>query len=54
MAAHSSVADQRIPWKEEPGGLHSPWGLKESGETGQLTLKFSHWIKVHPNDLILT
>ena len=54
MAAHSSVADQRIPWKEEPGGLHSPWGLKESDETGQLTLKFSHWIKVHPNDLILT
>ena len=20
----------RIPWKEEPGGLYSPWGRKES------------------------
>ena len=56
MAAHSSVPAQRIPWKEEPGGLHSPWGLKESDETGQLTLSLSlsYWIKVHPNDLILT
>ena len=53
-ATPSSILVWRIPWKEEPGGLHSPWGLKESDETGQLTLKFSHWIKVHPNDLIVT
>ena len=54
MAAHLSIPAQRIPWKEEPGGLYSPWDLRESGETGQLTLSLSHWIKVHPNDLILT
>ena len=26
MATHSS---REIPWTEEPGGLHSPWGCKE-------------------------
>ena len=30
MATHSSVLAWRIPWTEEPGGLYSPWGLKES------------------------
>ena len=30
MAIHSSILAWRIPWTEEPGGLHSPWGLKES------------------------
>ena len=29
MATHSSILAQKIPWTEEPGGLHSPWGLKE-------------------------
>ena len=28
MATHSTLA-WRIPWTEEPGGLHSPWGCKE-------------------------
>ena len=28
MATHSTLA-WRIPWTEEPGGLHSPWGHKE-------------------------
>ena len=28
MATHSSVLAWRIPWTEEPGGLH-PWGHKE-------------------------
>ena len=23
---HSSFLAWRIPWTEEPGGLHSPWG----------------------------
>ena len=23
----------KIPWTEEPGGLHSPWGRKESDMT---------------------
>ena len=30
MADHSSILAWEIPWTEEPGGLHSPWGLKES------------------------
>ena len=28
MATHSTLA-WRIPWTEEPDGLHSPWGCKE-------------------------
>ena len=28
----------RIPWTEEPGGLHSPWDHKESDMTEWLTL----------------
>ena len=42
MAAHSSLA-WRIPWTEEPGGLYSPWGHKESDTTEQLTLHFISW-----------
>ena len=33
-----SILAWRIPWIEEPGGLHSPWGHKESDTTEQLTL----------------
>ena len=29
MATHSSILAWRIPWTEEPGGLHSLWGRKE-------------------------
>ena len=29
MAPHSSIPARRIPWTEEPGRLHSPWGDKE-------------------------
>ena len=29
METHSSILAWRIPWTEEPGGLH-PWGRKES------------------------
>ena len=29
MATHSSTVAWRIPWTEEPGGLHSPWGCKD-------------------------
>ena len=28
MATHSSTLAWRIPWTEEPGGLHSPWDHK--------------------------
>ena len=30
MSIHSSIFAWKIPWTEEPGGLYSPWGLKES------------------------
>ena len=30
MATHSSILALEIPWTEEPGGPHSPWGRKES------------------------
>ena len=33
MATHSSILAWKIPWTEEPGGLHSPLGCKELGTT---------------------
>ena len=33
MATHSSILAWRIPWTEEPGGLYSPRGRKESDTT---------------------
>ena len=33
MVTHSSILAWRIPWSEEPGGLHSPWCHKESDMT---------------------
>ena len=30
MATHFSILAWRIPWTEEPGGLYSSWGRKES------------------------
>ena len=38
MANHSSILAWNIPWTEEPGGLHSPWGHKESDTTAQLSM----------------
>ena len=37
MATHSSILAWEIPWTEVPGGLHSPWGHKESDMTQQLS-----------------
>ena len=49
MATDSNILAWRIPWREEPGGLHySPWGHKESDTTEQLTYTLLHY------DLILT
>ena len=31
MATHSCILVWKIPWTEEPGGLHSPWGHKRVG-----------------------
>ena len=36
MATHSSSLTWKIPWTEEPGRLHSPWGHEESDTTEQL------------------
>ena len=33
MATHSSILAWEIPWTEEPGGLYSPWGCKQSNMT---------------------
>ena len=33
MTTHSSILVWEIPWTEEPGGLHSTWGHKESDAT---------------------
>ena len=33
MATHSSIFAWKISWTEEPGGLYSSWGCKESDPT---------------------
>ena len=33
MTIHSSILAWKTPWTEEPGGLYSPWGCKESDTT---------------------
>ena len=42
MAIHSSILAWEIPWTEEPGGLYSPWGHKESDMTERLHSHFSN------------
>ena len=42
VAIHSSILAWRIAWTEEPGRLHSPWGCKQLGMTGRLTLSLFH------------
>ena len=37
MATYSSILARIIPWVEEPGRLHSPWGRKELDTTELLT-----------------
>ena len=44
MATHSSNFAWRIPWAEEPGGLYSPRGRKESDMIEQLTLSLSFFM----------
>ena len=36
MVTHSGILAWRILWTEEPGGLYSSWGHKESDTTEQL------------------
>ena len=40
MATHSSILAWKIPWMEEPGGLYSPKGRKESDMTERLYFHF--------------
>ena len=42
MATHFSILAWEIPWIEEPGRLHSPWGCKESDTTERLTFTFTN------------
>ena len=37
MATHSCILTWRIPWREEPGRLYSPWGHKELDTAEQLS-----------------
>ena len=46
MATHSSILAWRIPWTEEPGRLHRPWGHKELDMTEQLTHTTAIWTGV--------
>ena len=36
MTLPSSFCVWEVPWKEEPGRLHSPWGCKEWNRTEEL------------------
>ena len=40
MAIHSSTIAWKIPWTEEPGRLHRPWGRKELDTTERLNFPF--------------
>ena len=42
LTIHSSIRVWRIPWTEEPGGLYSPWGHKESDMAERLTLSLPY------------
>ena len=42
MATHSRILAWRIPWTEEPGGLYSPWGSKESDTTEATSHAHTH------------
>ena len=44
MATHSSILVWRVPWTEEPGGLHSPWGCIESDTTEWLSTANSPYV----------
>ena len=45
MATHSIIVAWRIPWTEEPGGLH-PWGDKES-DTIETTEHIGAHVRAH-------
>ena len=44
MDTHSSILALKIPWTEDPGGLYSPWGCKESDTPSLLNCLFLYEI----------
>ena len=50
MATHASILAWRIPWIEEPGGLYSPRGHKESDTTEQVHFSFSPRVQPRAGD----
>ena len=50
-ATHSSILAWRIPWIEEPGGLHSLWDWKESDTTERVLLLKRKEIPAEANDV---
>ena len=50
MAIHSSLLAWEIPWTEDPGGLHSPWGHKRDGHN--LATQQQQQIKMYYVDLL--
>ena len=46
MTTHSSILAERIPWTEEPDGLH-PWGRTESDTTEQFSMHTREYIVLH-------
>ena len=48
MATHPNFLVWKIPWTEEPGGLH-PWGHKELDMTEHVHTEF---LKVNPFNYI--
>ena len=46
MATCSSILAQKTPWTEEPGGLYSPWGLKQLDTTGHTHIHLSYTIYI--------
>ena len=44
IATHSSILAWRIPWTEEPGGLYSPRGCKESDTAEFLSMDHSFYL----------
>ena len=54
MVTHSSILAWEIPWTEEPGGLYSLWGCKESDMTEGLTLSLFFHPEITPSDDLLS
>ena len=53
MATHSSILTWRVPWTEEPGGLYSPQGHKESDMTEATEHAGIMCVRVSDNILLL-